>query len=81
MTWDELNWPALDRPRDGLGPAVDVELLVDRVGVELDRPLGDEQLGRDLLVPQPLRHQPQDIQFARGQLVFLVLAAHDAANV
>jgi len=55
------------RQQHQLQPAVDVELLVDIVEVQLHRAFGDPQLLGDRPVPQARRHRPDDLQFARAQ--------------
>src|SRR5580704_11503780 len=59
--------------QDRLDPAVHVALLAqakfreDRVGVLLDRALGDEQRRGDRRVALALRHFRQDLKFPRSQ--------------
>jgi signal transduction histidine kinase len=43
----------------------EAELAEDRIGVLLDRPLGDRQVPRDREVPLPRGHQGQDLELPR----------------
>ena len=52
----------------GLSPALQIELGEDRADVVLDRLVGEEDLGRDLLVRLPLRDEQEDLPLLRGQL-------------
>ena len=54
-------------PRDGFGPCSHAELLEDVPDVNLRRRLGDHQCVCDLPVPEPARHQSEDLAFARRQ--------------
>ena len=54
---------------DRLGARVHAELAVDHPQVELQRVLGDEQLGRDLAEREPARQQPHHVALPAGQLL------------
>src|SRR5665811_177913 len=56
----------------GLRPALQIELGEDRADVVLDRLVGEEDLGRDLLVRLPLRDEQEDLTLLRGQFGELV---------
>src|SRR5215212_6716737 len=58
-----------------------VELAEDRGHVPLDRPLGDDELGRDRAVRPPLRHQRQHLALPRGQRCEGVVAFAPAEHV
>src|SRR2546430_9834178 len=51
-----------------LGAGRDAELAEHLNQVVLDRARADEELRRDLLVPQALSAQPSDLGFLRGEL-------------
>ena len=51
--------------RAGLG--AQVQLREDPLGVLLDRPFGDDQLGGDPGVGVALRHEGEHVAFARGE--------------
>src|SRR3954447_16225749 len=80
-TRSELDDPALQRLADRLGAAIDVELLEEDIGVELDRALGDEELLGDLLVAVALRHQPEHLHLPLGQRLLALAAQHIADPV
>src|SRR5271169_3365894 len=56
-----------NKPRGDLAPAAEPELDQDVLNVVLRRPLRDEQPLADLLVGQPLRHQPGHLELAWTQ--------------
>src|SRR4051794_23001016 len=68
--------------RRGLRAPLQVQLREDRADVVLDRLVGQEYLGRDLLVRLSLGHQEQDLLLLRRQLRKLVRGAtgRNAAN-
>ena len=68
---DVASYRFLDR----LPSAMNAELAVDLFEVAVDRVVGDIQSGRNLLVPQALREEIEDIQLAVGQL-FMVSFSH-----
>jgi hypothetical protein len=63
----ELSLLYSRRGDDGLGAAVDVELLQDRRVVRLHRRLRDRKLIGDLLVHQPVAQHHQHADLLRGE--------------
>src|SRR5688500_15335320 len=59
--------PNAEPQRDGLGPRVDADLLVDPREVVLHRLVGDEELFGDRRVGHPARQQVQDLALARRE--------------
>ena len=61
-----------------LNPVGDAQLFIGSVQVVLNRPGREVQLLRDLLVTQAKARQPDDLQFAGGQLRNLDYPGHKA---
>src|SRR3954447_1957413 len=59
--------PVAERPRDGPGPARDVDLAVDARRVTLDGVDADPERPRDLVVGEPAYQRGQPLALARGQ--------------
>ena len=72
----------LRHERRRLGPTLEVELREDRAHVVLDRLVGQEDLGGDLLVRLALGDQHQDLPLLGGQLGELIVrpAGGDATH-
>src|SRR5690606_34191642 len=72
-----VGFPARTLPQwrglqDELGECLagrDAELRIRLVGVVLDRPGAEEELGGDLAAARPGRGEPDDLQFLRGEAV------------
>jgi hypothetical protein len=63
----DVDESKLVHERDGLSAAVDVELCQDALDVAADRLRTDEELRRDLRLPQPAREEPQNFALAGRQ--------------
>lgn len=59
---------------DGFRPRMDTQLCQQRRQVVLDGVSGDTQLARNLLIPQPVGHQPEHAQLAAGQRLVAILS-------
>src|SRR5579871_5955642 len=51
----------------GAGPVLDSKFFENTEGIGLDRALRDRERGRDLFVRSSLRHELENLRFARGQ--------------
>ena len=57
--------PQLDRPPHRICTGANAQLGEDRRDVMVDRLLGEEQALGNLSIPQPSRHQRQDLELTR----------------
>ena len=59
--------PELSGGTCGLRPPIDTELREDRRNVVVDRPLGQKQPARNLLIRHAVSHELEHLDLARGE--------------
>src|SRR5579875_3041784 len=73
VRWADLDPAIAGGVEDRLHPVVHLQLFQDRGHVVLDRLLGNEELGSDLFIGEPLSHTVEDFDLADREGEWLVV--------